>query len=123
MDPILAKLVIAGFNRDGTSFLGVSDMYGTAYEDDIITTGMAVHMKGTQLDRAVGRSREEVIDAIRDVAVGIMSRFILSVGSWEVLDVTPDGIQALDPIVPQTSWDGFVAHTEEEDGWVSVESI
>ena len=124
MNPLLAKFVIAGINRDGSSFLGVSDMYGTAYEDDIITTGMATHMKGKQLDEAVMKNREDVLKAIEEVVVGIKSRFILSMGKWDVLDVTPEGIEFLDQMDPETQWNGFLLdHAEDNDGWTAVESI
>jgi len=43
VDPLWNQLVIGGV-RDGQSFLGCVDLYGSAYEDDIITTGFGTYL-------------------------------------------------------------------------------
>ena len=112
MKPLQVKIVVAGINPDNSSFLAVADLYGTSWEDEYICTGIAVHMKALQLDRAVGRSKEEVIQAIADVWRAIKVKYVLSVGEVELLDVTADGIKKLDRLtipagyqVTEGTWD------------------
>ena len=96
MKPLVIKVVVAGINADGTSFLAAADLYGTAWEDDFICTGIAAHMKGLQLDRAVGRTRDEVVQAIAEVWRGLKVRYCLSSGDVEIVDVSRDGVKKLD---------------------------
>lgn len=124
MKPLMMKVVVAGINRDGSSFLGAADMYGTSWEDDVVTTGIGNHMKGLQLDRAVGRSRDEVITAIKDVMKAICMRSVTGAGAWEVLDVNRDGVSALDPIRPEVIHDLTPAPAQvDDDGWAPVEKV
>lgn len=98
MKPLVLVAVVAGINRDGTSFLACADLYGTAWEDDVVCTSIAAHMKGLQLDRAVNRSRDEVVRAIGDVWRALKVRYVLSSGEVEILDVSRDGIQRLEKL-------------------------
>lgn len=43
MDPLYNSLVVGGF-QDGKSFLALSDLNGTQFEDDIIATGFGAHL-------------------------------------------------------------------------------
>ena len=95
--PLFVKVVIAGVTKE-SSFLAVVDMYGTSWEDDYVTTGIAMHMKGLQLDQAVGKSRDEVIKGILDVWRALKVRYVLAVSEFEVLDVKSDGIASLDKV-------------------------
>jgi 20S proteasome subunit beta 7 len=87
MNPLCVKVVLAGINRDGTTFLGVTDMYGTSWQDDIICTGMAAHIKGLQLDEAVGKDRDTVFAAMSEVWKGIYARSMMQNGPLEYFDV------------------------------------
>jgi len=51
--------VIAGF-RNGKSYLGTTDLYGTMYEDDFIATGLGAHMALPLLRKAW---REDLTEA------------------------------------------------------------
>ena len=124
LDPLMMKIVVAGVNRDGSSFLAAADMYGTNWEDDVITTGMGLHMKGLQLDRAVNRSRDEVITAIKQVMTGLCARTIQGAGPWDVIDITSDGITELEPIRAEIRHDlEPVSPQVDADGWAPVEKV
>lgn len=119
MHPLQVKIVVAGINPDGNSFLAAADMYGTSWEDDVVCTGIAVHMKGLQLDRAVHRSRDEVCQAIRDVWQAIRVKYVLSVSEVELLDITSTGINKLEPMqvtveneICEGTWDQEVIELE-----------
>lgn len=43
MDPLWNSIILAGF-RNGKSYLGTTDLYGTMYEDTFIATGLGAHM-------------------------------------------------------------------------------
>ena len=42
MDPLWNELVVAGYQND--AFLGVVDLRGTAYTDDVVATGFGAHL-------------------------------------------------------------------------------
>ena len=45
MNPLFNSLVIAGYSADATgAFLGITDLYGTYYEDQYVATGFGQHM-------------------------------------------------------------------------------
>ena len=124
IQPLFMQAVIAGVDGD-TSFLGVCDEYGTNWEDNIIATGIARYMRGLQLDQAVGKSKEEVIEAIRQVAIGVKARSIKGVGDWDIFDITKNGIKNIGVLDAQPRWAGFARESAADatDGWTRVESI
>ena len=48
MDPLWNSIIIAGC-RDGQSYLGTSDLYGSMYEDNFIATGLGAGARRTAL--------------------------------------------------------------------------
>lgn len=70
MDPLWNSIVIAGV-RDGVSYLGTTDLYGTMYTDDIIATGLGAHMalpllrKGWRADLTEAEARKLLEDCMR----------------------------------------------------------
>lgn len=44
MDPLLNQVVVAGVERNGKSYLGYVDLYGTLYEDDYVATGYGSYL-------------------------------------------------------------------------------
>jgi 20S proteasome subunit beta 7 len=104
MNPLAVKCVLAGINRDGSSFLGVTDLYGTSWEDDIICTGIAAHLKGLQLDNAVGQDRDSVLRAVNEVWKGIYARSLVQNGPLEFYDVSATGIRQLAEVDVKVDW-------------------
>lgn len=43
MDPLWNTIIVAGV-RDGEAYMGSSNLYGTAYQDDYIASGLGAHM-------------------------------------------------------------------------------
>ena len=65
-------------------------------------------MQGLQIPNVLKEenvSREDVINAIKDVMVGIIARHSTMMGPIEFVDVTKDGITFLDPIEIQPNWE------------------
>jgi 20S proteasome subunit beta 7 len=105
MKPLLLKVLIAGIEPDGKSFLATSDEYGTSWEDDYICTGCAAHLKALQLDEAVNRSKDTVIDALKVVWKAISRRYALSNENVELFDVSPGGIERIGEIQIECGWE------------------
>jgi 20S proteasome subunit beta 7 len=70
MDPLWNSLIVAGF-RNGQSYLGTSDLYGTMYTDDFIATGLGAHMalpllrKSWRADLTETEARKILEDSMR----------------------------------------------------------
>jgi 20S proteasome subunit beta 7 len=104
LKPLLVKIVVAGFNPDGSSFLALTDQRGVAWEDNIIATSLAADIRGLQLERAVGGSRDAVQAAMNDVWQGLYARHLLQNGPLEYFDVSADGIRKLDEVIITVDW-------------------
>lgn len=69
-DPLWNKVLVAGF-RDGASYLGVCDLYGTKYEDNFIATGLGAHLalplmrKEWKEDMSEAEARKLMTDCLR----------------------------------------------------------
>jgi len=70
MDPLWNSVVVAGF-RDGKSYLGSVDLYGTMFEDDFMATGLGGHLalpmirKAWRKDLSEEEARKLLIDCMR----------------------------------------------------------
>jgi len=70
MDPLWNSIVVAGF-RNGKSYLGTSDLYGTMYEDNYVATGLGAHMalpllrKAWKEDLTEDEARTLIVDCMR----------------------------------------------------------
>jgi 20S proteasome subunit beta 7 len=104
LKPLVVRIVLAGISPDGSLFLATSDLRGVSWEDSIITTGLAGSIKGLQLPRAVGGSRDAVQAAMNDVWYGLYTRHLLQRGPLEYFDVSADGIQKLDDVTINLNW-------------------
>lgn len=70
MDPLWNSIVIVGF-RDGASYLGTSDLYGTMYTENFVATGLGAHMalplirKGWREDMSEAEARALLENSMR----------------------------------------------------------
>ena len=104
MRPLGLKILIAGFQRNGSSFLGAVDLYGTAWTDDFIGTQAAAHMQSPALAQAANQDRETVKKAMEDVFQTITSRFNVANGKIEFFDITKDGINRFEQKI-EPNWE------------------
>jgi 20S proteasome subunit beta 7 len=109
VDPWLITVVVAGVSPDGGLFLAVTDPWGTSWEERIITTGIAKHIKGQQLDAVVGGPKDAVFKAMNEVWQGIYSRYSLTRGPLEYFDVTATGITRLPDVKIAVNWSNLGA--------------
>lgn len=92
MKPFVLRCILAGVSNDGKLFLCATDMYGTQWEDDYVTSGYAAYINGLQLMESVNGPREVAEKALREVIVGLAARHSTMTGKIEFVDVTKDGI-------------------------------
>ena len=64
------KVVVAGINSDKTTFLGAMGLDGTLWEGDVLCPDPGP-INVDELTRVVGRSRDEVFEAISRVWLGM----------------------------------------------------
>jgi len=70
MDPLWNSIVVCGF-RNGKSYLGTTDLYGTMYEDNFVATGLGAHMalplmrKGWKEDLTEAEATTLLVDCMR----------------------------------------------------------
>lgn len=106
MNPIVAKVVIAGINPDQSLFLACTDLYGASWEDDVISTGMGKYLQGDQLRNAVNGTKEEVQKSILEVFQAIYSRFAQANGKLEFIDMSKDGkIERTEGVEVMPNWE------------------
>ena len=108
MNPFVMKCVLAGVDKNSNKLLTCTDLYGIQWADDTVATGYGAYMQGLQIPNVLKKenvSREDVINAIKDVMVGLMARHSTMIGPIEFVDVTKDGIKFLDPVEIQPNWD------------------
>ena len=90
------KVVIAGMNSDNTTFLGAIDLDGTSWEGDVLCTDPE-RIQVDKLKQVVGRSRDEVLKAIRRVWLDLKVVHVIARGDVELDDI---GGKLSDPYLP-----------------------
>lgn len=72
MNPYWNTTVIAGFERDGKTFMNSVDQYGTKYSNNYLVSGFALYFSGPILEKSVPKdssnlTKERAIQLIDDV--------------------------------------------------------
>jgi 20S proteasome alpha/beta subunit len=106
MRPLAIKVIVAGWNPDGSTFLAATDLYGTSWSDDAIGTSISRYMQGLQIADAANGDREKVLEAMNDVWKGLYARDILQRGPLEYWELTDGKIKQLEDVVIQIDWVG-----------------
>jgi len=105
MNPLMIKVVLAGINPDGTSFLACTDPYGASWEDDTISTGFGKHLQGIQIEKVVKGPRESVYDGMKQVFTAVFARHAMANGKVEFVEITADGVKRHEPVQIDPHWD------------------
>jgi len=112
-DPLWNELVVAGF-RDGKPFLGMVDLIGTMFEDDVIATAFGTHVCLPLLRKAGSDlSKEEATKVMEDCLRVLFYRNTKSSTRIQISTVTAAGVEVGEPYEVSTYW-GYKAfqHTE-----------
>eukprot|EP00002_Diphylleia_rotans_P002553 TRINITY_DN115_c0_g3_i1.p1 TRINITY_DN115_c0_g3~~TRINITY_DN115_c0_g3_i1.p1 ORF type:complete len:248 (-),score=48.36 TRINITY_DN115_c0_g3_i1:334-1077(-) len=112
-DPLWNNFVVAG-NRNGKSFLGVVDIVGTCYEEDIVATGMGLYFAITILRKEYkpDMTFEEASALLRKAALVQYYRDKSTIDKWQLSTVTAEGVTIRAAEQLETNWDvaEFVTH-------------
>lgn len=116
MNPFVMKCILAGVDDNNNKLLTCTDLYGIQWADDTVATGYGAYMQGLQIPNVLKQenvSRDDVIQAIKDVMVGIVARHSTMMGPIEFVDVTKDGVKFLEPVEITPNWDVLDADWEQ----------
>jgi len=106
MDPLWNSIVIAGC-RDGKTYLGTSDLYGSMYTEDFIATGFGAHMalplirKAWRADMTEAEARKLLEDCMRV----LFYRDTRASAKINIGKVDSTGSTVLEPITLETYWE------------------
>eukprot|EP00301_Raphidiophrys_heterophryoidea_P026721 c9289_g1_i1.p1 GENE.c9289_g1_i1~~c9289_g1_i1.p1 ORF type:complete len:280 (+),score=70.68 c9289_g1_i1:2-841(+) len=105
-DPLWTSIVVAGFT-DGASFLGYTDLVGTAYTDNIIATGMGAYIALPLLRSAYlpGLSLEEARTILENAMRVLFYRDCRTINKIQFARVDAAGVHVDEPVVLETNWD------------------
>jgi len=106
MDPLWNQVVVAGF-RNGQSFLGLTDLYGTSYEDGTIATGYGAYI-AIPLMREAYRdgtlTEEEARKLLEDCLRVLYYRDARSINRVQIAKVDATGVTISAPFELETQW-------------------
>jgi len=118
-DPLWNSVVVGGF-KDGEAFLGVVDLRGTAYTDDVVATGFGAHLALPVMrnkwrpDLEEGEARALLEDCLRV----LFYRDCRALDRVQISKATAQGTLISDPYKIETDWSSasFVVPKAGEDG-------
>ena len=104
-NPLWNQVVIAGV-KDGKSFLGSVDLYGTTYVDSLIATGFGMHMampllrKHWRPDLDAAAAQALLTDCMRV----LYYRDARTINKFQVATITAQGTHISEPFALATEW-------------------
>lgn len=118
-DPLWNSLVVGGY-KDNEPFLGVVDLRGTAYTDDVVATGYGAHLalpvmrKKWRADLEEGEARALLEDCLRV----LFYRDCRALDRIQISKATNEGTLISEPYKIETDWSSasFVAPRAGQDG-------
>merc|ERR1712193_539609 len=95
-DPLWNSLVVGGFHN-GSSYLGICDLIGTQYEDDIIATGYGGHLALPLMREAIAQHgttmTKDQARAVLDNCMRVLYyRDCRAINKLQYADITAEGI-------------------------------
>jgi len=111
INPLWNSLVIAGFDKtdtkEGNSFLGTVDLYGSTFEENYITTGYGKYM-ALPIIRKHWRpdlSESEAKSLLEEAMTVLFYRDCRTINKFQLAKVTKDGTATSQPYALSTKWD------------------
>jgi len=106
MNPLYNRMLVAG-HKDGKSFLGYVDLYGTCFSDDYIATGFGTHLAlplirdRWRADMSEGEARALLEDCLRV----LWYRDTRALNKIQLAQITAEGPLISEPYSLDTKWD------------------
>ncbi|XP_034230400.1 proteasome subunit beta type-4 [Thrips palmi] len=113
MDPFWNNFIVAGM-QDGEPYLGSIDKLGTAYEDNIIGTGLGMQLGVPLIREAIERkplmSKAEAQQLLVHTMEVLFYRDARSFPKYQLGFITPDGVTISDPLYLDNQKWGFALY-------------
>jgi len=106
VNPLWNQCVTMGY-EDGKSFLGYTDLYGSAFEDDLVATGFGAHL-GLPLLRKQWRadmSYQQAKDLIESAMTVCFYRDCRAINKYRLSTATKEGVTVSEPYTLKTFWE------------------
>jgi len=105
-DPLWNQIIVAGF-REGKSFLGLVDLYGSHYEDNLVTTGYGSYLAQPLLRKAYtdDLSEEAARKVLEDSMRVLFYRDARALNKIQIATIDINGIRITEPFTLATQWD------------------
>jgi len=111
-NPLWNQLAVAGY-RDGKSFLGMADLYGTSYLDDTVATGYGAYITRGLLRNAVerapggaaGLSEEQARQILEDSLRVLFYRDARASSRVQIATISAKGSVIGEPFELRTDWE------------------
>lgn len=106
VDPLWNQILTAGI-VDDKPFLGYVDLYGSNYEEDIVTTGYGLYMAAPLLRKAwrPDLTEAEARKMLEDSARVLYYRDCRTINRFTLGTVTAAGVTISEPFELETKWD------------------
>lgn len=106
VDPLWNQLITAGFH-EGKSFLGMTDMYGSTYQSDVLATGYGLHMAIPLLRKRanVNMSHAEAKSLLEECMQVLFYRDCRTLNSFQIATIGAAGSTVSKPYSVDTKWE------------------
>jgi len=106
VDPLWNTLLVGGIEKDGKSFLGCVDIYGSSYEGDVLATGYGQHLAIPLLRKYahVDMNKDEAKQLLEDCQRVLIYRDCRTLNKFQLATITKDGPQISQPYSIDTEW-------------------
>lgn len=106
-DPYWNTILTAGIGRDGESFLGCVDIYGSAYLGDTLATGYGQHLALPLLRKSQRNdmSYDEAKALLEDCQRVLIYRDCRTLNSFQLATITKEGPSISQPYSISTQWE------------------
>lgn len=105
MNPLWNQLIVGGF-EDGNSFLGLVDLYGTSYTENILATGYGAYL-GLPIMRNKWKEGMEEADAkalLEECMRVCFYRDCRTINKFQLGKITKEGVDISKPYSLDTEW-------------------
>lgn len=106
-NPFWNHIIVAGFDNDGNSFLGLVDLYGSSFVDDTLATGYGEYLARPLLRKYQSNdmSEEDASQLLKESMKILFYRDCRALDEIQIAKITREGITISDPFRIETNWD------------------
>jgi len=105
-NPLWNDIVVAG-HEEGKNYLGLVDMYGTSYEENLIGTGFGSYIAVPIMRKAYREnfSENEARELLKKAMTVVYYRHCRTINKFQIATITANGVDIGNPFELETKWD------------------